>query len=63
MIIAADHTARGILGAGTRPLVMADRADMLDRVCLALSRPGVSGVLGTPDVIEDLSCSALCTTR
>ena len=54
MIIAADHTARGILGAGKRPLVMADRADMLDRVCLALSRPGVNGVLGTPDVVEDL---------
>ena len=33
---------------------MADRADMLDRIVLALSRPGVTGVLGTPDVIEDL---------
>jgi DhnA family fructose-bisphosphate aldolase class Ia len=35
-------------------MAMADRGDMLDRLCLALSRPGVSGVLGTPDVIEDL---------
>jgi hypothetical protein len=33
---------------------MADRAEMLDRIVLALSRPGVTGVLGTPDVIEDL---------
>jgi hypothetical protein len=54
MMIAADHPARGSLGAGDRPMAMADRADLLDRVCLALSRPGVNGVLGTPDVIEDL---------
>jgi hypothetical protein len=54
MVIAADHTARGMLGAGRRALAMADRGDMLDRLCLALSRPGVSGVLGTPDVLEDL---------
>jgi hypothetical protein len=33
---------------------MADRADLLDRLCLALSRPRVNGVLGTPDVVEDL---------
>jgi hypothetical protein len=33
---------------------MADRGDLLDRLCLALSRPGVNGVLGTPDVLEDL---------
>ncbi len=54
MMIAADHPARGTLGAGDRPLAMSDRADLLDRLCLALSRPGVNGVLGTPDIIEDL---------
>ena len=54
MVIAADHTARGMLGVTGRPLAMADRGDLLDRLCLALSRPGVNGVLGTPDVIEDL---------
>ncbi|HEX4724376.1 MAG TPA: aldolase [Pseudonocardiaceae bacterium] len=54
MMIAADHPARAVLGAGDRPMAMADRADLLDRLCLALSRPGVNGVLGTPDVIEDL---------
>ncbi|HVV23124.1 MAG TPA: aldolase [Pseudonocardiaceae bacterium] len=54
MMIAADHPARNSLGAGDRPMAMADRADLLDRLCLALSRPGVNGVLGTPDVIEDL---------
>jgi uncharacterized protein len=54
MIIAADHPARGALRAGDRPFAMGHRADLLDRLCLALSRPGVSGVLGTPDVLEDL---------
>ena len=54
MMIAADHPARGALRAGERPLAMADRADLLDRLCLALSRPGVNGVLGTPDILEDL---------
>lgn len=54
MIIAADHPARGALRAGDNPLAMGDRIDLLDRLCLALSRPGVNGVLGTPDVLEDL---------
>src|ERR671910_2009356 len=54
MIIAADHPARGALRAGERALAMADRVELLDRLCLALSRPGVNGVLGTPDILEDL---------
>jgi hypothetical protein len=54
MMIAADHPARGALRAGPDPLAMADRADLLDRVCIALSRPGVNGLLGTADIIEDL---------
>ena len=54
MMIAADHPARGALGAGDRAMAMGDRGELLDRLCLALSRPGVNGVLGTPDVLEDL---------
>src|SRR5205823_8390651 len=53
-IIAADHPARGALRAGSRPMAMADRADLLERMSLALSRPGVDGVLGTADIVEDL---------
>lgn len=53
-IIAADHPARGALGAGDRPMALADRAELLGRLSLALGRPGVDGVLGTADVIEDL---------
>jgi DhnA family fructose-bisphosphate aldolase class Ia len=54
MVIAADHGARGALRAGADPMAMADRSDLLDRLQLALSRPGVNGVLGTPDILEDL---------
>ncbi|MFH8238203.1 deoxyribose-phosphate aldolase [Streptomyces sp. NPDC018321] len=54
MIVAADHPARGALGVGDRGLAMANRADLLERLCTALSRPGVDGVLATADVLEDL---------
>src|SRR6266545_808312 len=53
MIIAADHPARGALRAGQRAMAMADRVELLDRLCLALSRPGVGGVLGTADEVDD----------
>ncbi|MFI6296182.1 deoxyribose-phosphate aldolase [Nonomuraea sp. NPDC050790] len=54
MIIAADHPARGALGAGPRPLAMGSRIELLDRLVIALARPGVDGLLATPDVVEDL---------
>ncbi|MFI1506815.1 deoxyribose-phosphate aldolase [Streptomyces sp. NPDC020597] len=54
MIVAADHPARGALGVGGRKLAMANRADLLERLCLALSRPGVDGVLATADILDDL---------
>jgi len=54
MIVAADHPARGALGVGERRMAMASRADLLERLCLALSRPGVDGVLGTADILDDL---------
>ncbi|MEU8979179.1 deoxyribose-phosphate aldolase [Streptomyces sp. NPDC048309] len=54
MIVAADHPARGALGVGDHRLAMANRADLLERLCVALSRPGVDGVLGTADILEDL---------
>ncbi|MFF4149342.1 deoxyribose-phosphate aldolase [Streptomyces sp. NPDC001651] len=54
MIVAADHPARGALGVGDRRLAMANRSELLERLCIALSRPGVDGVLATADVLEDL---------
>lgn len=54
MIVAADHPARGALGVGGDRLAMANRAELLERLCLALSRPGVDGVLATADILDDL---------
>ena len=54
MIVAADHPARGALGVGDRRLAMANRADLLERLCVALSRPGVDGVLASADILDDL---------
>ncbi|MCI0685754.1 MAG: deoxyribose-phosphate aldolase, partial [Sporichthyaceae bacterium] len=52
VIIAADHPARASLAAGGRP--MANRWELLERLVVALGRPGVDGVLGTADIVEDL---------
>ncbi|NUS02144.1 MAG: deoxyribose-phosphate aldolase [Nonomuraea sp.] len=54
LIIAADHPARGALSVRDRPLAMGSRHDLLDRLQTALARPGVDGVLASPDVLEDL---------
>jgi hypothetical protein len=54
MIVAADHPARGALGVRGVAHVMADRYDLLRRLLIALSRPGVDGLLATADIVEDL---------
>lgn len=54
MIIAADHPARGANRVGGNPQAMADRAELLGRLRVALARPGVTGVLATADILEDL---------
>ena len=54
-IVAADHTARGMLGVGEDPFAMVDRRQLLERLLVALAHPGVDGVLGSPDVLEELA--------
>lgn len=54
LIVAADHPARGALGVRQDRMAMASRSDLLERLATALARPGVDGVLGTPDVLDDL---------
>ena len=54
LIVAADHPARGALGVRGDGTAMASRSDLLDRLVTAVSRPGVDGVLGTPDILDDL---------
>jgi DhnA family fructose-bisphosphate aldolase class Ia len=53
-LLAADHGARGALGVRGDPQAMADRNELLRRLVAALARPGVDGVLGSADVLEDL---------
>lgn len=53
-IVAADHTARGMIGVTGQPRAMIDRRSMLDRLLIALTNPRVDGVLGSADILEDL---------
>lgn len=53
-LVAADHSARGVLRSGADPMAMADRRSLLDRLVTALAHTDVDGVLGSPDVIEEL---------
>lgn len=55
LTIAADHPARGAFAAGPDSRAMADRWDLLERISIALSVPGVDGYLGNADTIEDLA--------
>lgn len=54
-LLAADHPARGIVKAGENPTAMADRGDYLERMVAALGRPGVDGIMATPDIVDDLA--------
>lgn len=53
-LVAADHPARGALASGRDAMAMADRRSLLARLIEALAHPDVDGVLGTPDVVEEL---------
>ena len=55
VLVSADQPSRGLLRAGSDPGAMAARTELLDRILIALSRPGVDGVIATPDVVEDLA--------
>src|SRR5437763_6466205 len=53
-LVAADHPARGALRSGEDPMAMANRRSLLERLVTALANPDVDGVLGSPDVVEEL---------
>jgi DhnA family fructose-bisphosphate aldolase class Ia len=53
-ILAADHPARMVTSFGDDPVAMADRQQYLGRVLRVATSPGVDGVMGTTDIIEDL---------
>jgi hypothetical protein len=54
-LLAADHPARGVVKAGGDEGAMADRGELLRRLVVGLSRPGVDGLLGSPDIVDDLA--------
>ncbi len=53
-LVAADHPARGALGTGGDAMAMANRRSLLGRLVQALEHPDVDGVLGSPDIVEEL---------
>lgn len=55
MILAADHTARGMLAVGKDPLAVADRYTLLNNLLRGLSIPGVDGVMASADILEELA--------
>lgn len=54
VILAADHPGRNVLNVKDDPLGMADRHAYLSRILRVLSCPGIDGIMGTPDLVEDL---------
>jgi len=54
VILAADHPGRGVTGSGIDPMVMGDRYEYLGRILRVLMLKAVDGVMGTPDVLEEL---------
>lgn len=54
VILAADHPARMVTAVGADPLAMGDRADYLGRIVHVLRSGYVDGLMGTPDIIEEV---------
>ena len=53
-ILAADHPARHITKSGDDPLIMGNRQSYLGRILRVVTNQEFDGVMGTPDIIEDL---------
>jgi hypothetical protein len=54
-LLAADHPARGVVKVGENHMAMADRGDFLERIVAALERPGVDGLMASPDIVDGLA--------
>lgn len=54
VILAADHPARAVTTAAGNPLIMGDRYSYLGRLVRVLCGADCDGILGTPDILEDL---------
>lgn len=54
MILAADHPARRLTASAGDPLIMGDRRSYLGRILRVLLNSACDGVLGSPDVVDEL---------
>ena len=63
VILAADHPARMVVDVQAQDGRMADRRDYLSRILRVLDCGRVDGVMGTPDVLEDLMAVDLLRAR
>ena len=54
VLLAADHPARLVTAALGDPLAMADRHSYLARILRVVASDFVDGLMGTPDVIEEV---------
>ena len=55
MLLAADHTARGMLAVGADKLAIADRYTLLNKLVRGLAVAGVDGVMASADILEELA--------
>jgi hypothetical protein len=53
-ILAADHPARMVTQVGDNPIAMGDRYELLGRILRVITDEEFDGVMGTPDIIEEL---------
>lgn len=54
VILAADHPARMVTGALGEPLALGDRREYLGRILRVLQGSAVDGLMGTPDILEEV---------
>jgi len=54
IIIATDHPARGVTVSGGQPLIMGNRQEYLGRTLRVITSTEFDGVMGPPDIIDDL---------
>lgn len=55
VILAADHPARGVTSVGDDPIRMGNRGEYLGRILRVLETGCVDGLMGTPDILEEVA--------
>lgn len=53
-VLACDHPARNIIKSGDKPMIIGNRQSYLGRILRVITNPEFDGVMGPPDIIEEL---------